>query len=86
MATTTKRRKNSVTKFLQDVIDDSKELVDDMIDRARTAEDHARNAIRDIADDEDSESPSSGELADLKKALAELTGKVEALAETKSAK
>jgi hypothetical protein len=34
MATATKRRKNSVTKFLQDIIDDSKELVDDLIDRA----------------------------------------------------
>jgi polyhydroxyalkanoate synthesis regulator phasin len=77
---TTKRRKNSVTKFLQDIIDDSKELVDDMIDRARDVEDHAHDAVRDIADDEDDDTPSSDELQELKSALADLTGKVDQLA------
>ena len=83
---TTKRRKNTVTKFLQDIIDDSKELVDDMIDRARDVEDHARDAVRDVVDDEDTETPSSDELAALKAALADLTGKVEKLAAVKSGK
>ena len=63
---TTKRRKNSITKFLQDVIDDSKELVDDMIDRASDVEENARDAVKDVVDDEDdSDSPSSDELAEL---------------------
>ena len=62
MATTTKRRKNSLTKFLQDMIDDSKELVDDMIDRARDVEDSAHDTVRDIVDDEESETPSGDEL------------------------
>ncbi|MHB8690044.1 MAG: hypothetical protein ACYDHH_02250 [Solirubrobacteraceae bacterium] len=81
MATVTKRRNNTVTKFLQDIIDDSKELVDDMIDRARTVEDHARDAVSDIVDDEDeTTTPSSDELAELKVALASLTKKVDKLA------
>jgi polyhydroxyalkanoate synthesis regulator phasin len=79
MATATKRRKNSVTKFLQDIIDDSKELVDDMIDRAADAEGNVKDAVRDAVDDE-SETPSGDELAELKAALADLTSKVEKLA------
>jgi polyhydroxyalkanoate synthesis regulator phasin len=85
MATATKRRKNTVTKFLQDIIDDSKELVDDMIDRARTVEDHARDAVSDIVDDEDeTTTPSSDELAELKAALTSLTKKVDKLAAVSS--
>jgi polyhydroxyalkanoate synthesis regulator phasin len=82
MATVTKRRKNSITKFLQDVIDDSKELVDDMIDRARDAEESVHDTVRDVVDEEgkDNTAPSGQELEDLKVALAELTGKVDKLA------
>jgi polyhydroxyalkanoate synthesis regulator phasin len=80
---TTKRRKNSVTKFLEDIIDDSKELVDDMIDRARDVEEHAKDTVRDVADDEDDDTPSSDELESLRAALADLTSKVEKLADTK---
>jgi polyhydroxyalkanoate synthesis regulator phasin len=81
MATVTKRRKNSVTKFLQDIIDDSKELVDDVLDRARDVEDSAHDAVRDIVDDEDNEETSSSEeLAELKVAIAQLTKKVDKLA------
>jgi polyhydroxyalkanoate synthesis regulator phasin len=84
---TTKRRKNSITKFLQDVIDDSKELVDDMIDRASDVEENARDAVKDVVDDDDdSETPSSDELAELKAALADLTSKVEKLATVQSSK
>jgi polyhydroxyalkanoate synthesis regulator phasin len=84
MATTTKRRKNSITKFLQDIIDDSKELVDDMIDRARDVEDSAHDTVRDIVDDEESETPSGDELKELKVALAALTKKVDKLATVSS--
>ena len=81
MATTTKRRKNSVTKFIQDVIDDSKELVDDLIDRAQDVEEHAHDAVRDIVDEDDDETtPSGEELAELKAAIAALTKKVDKLA------
>jgi hypothetical protein len=81
-----KRRKNSITKFLEDIIDDSKELVDDMIDRARDVEDHAKDAVKDVVDDDDNETPSSDELKDLQKALADLSSKVEKLAAVKSSK
>jgi hypothetical protein len=82
MATTTKRRKNTVTKFIQDIIDDSKELVDDLIDRASDVEGHAHDAVRDIVDEDDDETtaPSSDEVAQLKAALASLTKKVDKLA------
>jgi polyhydroxyalkanoate synthesis regulator phasin len=81
MATKTKRRKNSVTKFIQDIIDDSKELVDDLIDRAQDVEEHAHDAVRDIVDDEEeTTAPSGDEVAQLKAALASLTKKVDRLA------
>ena len=38
-------RSNTITKFLQDIVDDSKELVDDMIDRARDVEESAHDAV-----------------------------------------
>ena len=81
MATKTKRRKNTVTKFIQDILDDSKELVDDLIDRAQDVEEHAHDAVRDIVDDEEeTTAPSSDEVAQLKAALASLTKKVDKLA------
>jgi polyhydroxyalkanoate synthesis regulator phasin len=79
------RRRNSVTKFLQDIIDDSKELVDDMIDRAEDAEEHARDAVSDVVDDDD-DTPSKDELESLRAALADLTGKIDQLANAKTAK
>jgi polyhydroxyalkanoate synthesis regulator phasin len=80
---TTKRRKNSVTKFLQDIIDDSKELVDDMIERAEDVESHAHDAVRDVVDDDDNDTPSSDELTELRAALADLTNKIDKLASVK---
>jgi methyl-accepting chemotaxis protein len=79
----TKRRKNSVTKFLQDIIDDSKELVDDLIERAEDVEGSVHDTVRDAVDDDHDESPSADELAELKTALADLTSKVEKLASVK---
>jgi polyhydroxyalkanoate synthesis regulator phasin len=80
------RRKNTFTTFLSDIIDDSKDLVDDLIDRAKDVEEDTRKAARNVVDDEDDDSPSSSEVADLKKALAELTSKVDQLAKVKGAK
>jgi polyhydroxyalkanoate synthesis regulator phasin len=81
------KRKNTLTKFLEDIIDDSKDLVDDLIDRAKDVETNARDAVKDVVDDDDNGSvPSSSELADLKAALADLTAKVSQLAEVRSGK
>jgi hypothetical protein len=78
MATKT-RRKNSITKFVQDIVDDTKELADDVLDRVRDVEENAHDAVRDIVDDEE-ETTSADELKELKVAIANLTKKVEKLA------
>ena len=75
--TTTRRRKNTLTKFLEDIIDNSKDLVDDLIDRAKDVEDDVRKAASDVVDDEAS---SSDEIKGLHAALVELTAKVDQLA------
>lgn len=85
MATATKRRNNTITKFLQDIVDDSKELVDDLILRAEDASDSMRDAVTDIIDDED-EKTDSTDLGQLQAALAELTAKVDKLAKVSTAK
>ena len=71
------RRRSSVTRFLEDVIDDTKDLVDDVVDRAKDVERDTRKAVRKAVDGDDP-SPSD-EMDDLKKALDELTAKVERL-------
>jgi polyhydroxyalkanoate synthesis regulator phasin len=74
-------RKDTLTRFLQDIIDDSKDLVDDLIDRAKDAEENVRDAVVDVVEDDDEEEvPSSAELAALQAGLADLTAKVSALA------
>lgn len=83
MPTATKRRKNTVTKFVQDILDDTKELVDDVIDRARDAEDSVRDGIRDAVDcKDDDETPSETDVAGLQTAIAELSAKVDKLSKT----
>ncbi|MBD0023193.1 hypothetical protein GII33_15190 [Gordonia pseudamarae] len=78
------RRKNTFTTFLSDVIDDSKALVDDLIDRAQEFEEKTRDAATSALGDEDSSSPSADEVAGLKCALSELTEKVDRLAAVKA--
>jgi methyl-accepting chemotaxis protein len=80
---TTGRRKNSLTKFLEDIVDDTKDLVDDLIDRAKDVEENARDTVRDaVADDDDrDDGPSSEELAQLRDSLAALTAKVNELSQ-----
>jgi len=73
-------RKNTLTRFLEDIIDNSKDLVDDLIDRAKDVETNAKDAVVDIADDENSDSPSLSELNTLQASLADLTAKVGELA------
>jgi hypothetical protein len=74
-------RKNTLTRFLEDIIDNSKDLVDDLIDRAKDAEDNAKDAVIDVVDeDEGGDSPSPSELMALQASLADLTAKVSELA------
>ena len=74
-------RKNTLTRFLEDIIDDSKDLIDDLIDRAKDVEDNAKDAVVDVVDDdESSDGPSPTELSALQASLADLTAKVSELA------
>jgi polyhydroxyalkanoate synthesis regulator phasin len=74
------KRTNTLTRFLEDIVDDTKDLVDDMLDRAKDLETDVRDAVQDVTDD-DKVSASSTDVAGLHAALAELTAKVNQLAE-----
>ena len=78
------RRKNTLTTFLSDVIDDSKALVDDLIDRAQDLETKTRDAATSALSDESSDAPSADEVATLRLALVELTAKIDQLAAVKA--
>ena len=43
---TGKRRRNSITRLIEDVVDDAKDLVDDVVDRAKDVEHDGRKAVR----------------------------------------
>ena len=53
------RRKNTFTTFLSDVIDDSKALVDDLIDRAQEFEEKARDAATSALGEAGRKSPTA---------------------------
>jgi polyhydroxyalkanoate synthesis regulator phasin len=81
---TGKRRRNSITRLIEDVVDDAKDLVDDVVDRAKDVERDGRKAVRrtvsDNGDDGDDRSDHSArEMDDLKSALDDLTAKVNRL-------
>jgi Mg2+ and Co2+ transporter CorA len=42
-----KRRSNSISRLLEDIVDDTKDFVDDLTDRARDVEDDLRHAVTD---------------------------------------
>ena len=78
----TKRRRNSITRLIEDVVDDAKELVDDVVDRAKDAERDGRKAVRRVVRDngaDESRDTSAKEMDDLKSALDDLTAKVNRL-------
>ncbi len=77
------KRKNTLTRWIEDMVDDTKDFVDDVLDRAKDLETDARDAVKDVVDDDDSSngSGSSSQLAGLHAALADLTAKVNQLAE-----
>ena len=75
------KRKNTLTRFIEDIVDDTKDFVDDILDRAKDLETDARDAIKDGVDDDEKVSASSSEIASLHASLAALTAKVNQLAE-----
>ncbi len=76
------KRQNTVTRFIEDIVDDTKDFVDDILDRAKDLETDLRDAVKDVIDDDESTvSASSSDVAGLQAALAELTAKVNQLAE-----
>ena len=77
------KRKNTFTRFIEDIVDDTKDFVDDILDRAKDLETDMKDAVKDVVDDdEDDKVPTSvSEVAKLEAALAELTAKVNQLAE-----
>jgi hypothetical protein len=76
------KRKNTFTRFIEDIVDDTKDFVDDVLDRAKDLETDACDAIKDVVDDDESDvQVSSPGVAELELALAELTAKVNQLAE-----
>jgi len=81
---TSKRRRNSLTRLIEDVVDDAKDLVDDVVDRAKDVERDGRRAIRRAARDNgddrsDGSDRSTREIDELKSALDDLTAKVNRL-------
>lgn len=76
----TKRRRNSITRLIEDVVDDAKDLVDDVVDRAKDVEKDGRKAVRRaVKDDNGHRDQSAEEMDDLKSALDDLTAKVNRL-------
>jgi polyhydroxyalkanoate synthesis regulator phasin len=80
---TAKRRRNSITRLIEDVVDDAKDLVDDVVDRAKDVERDGRKAVRRAVKDDDRRNgngdASTQEMDDLKSALDDLTAKVNRL-------
>ncbi|HYH50857.1 MAG TPA: hypothetical protein VEG38_15030 [Acidimicrobiia bacterium] len=78
------KRKNTVTRFLEDIVDDTKDFVDDILDRAKDLEEDLKDTVTDAVDDDERKvkvTASGSDVAALHAALAELTVKVNQLAE-----
>ena len=45
------KRKNTFTRFISDIVDNTKDLADDLLDRAKTVETNAKDAVKDVVDD-----------------------------------
>jgi polyhydroxyalkanoate synthesis regulator phasin len=79
-----RRRSNSFSRFLEDIVDDTKVFVDDLIDRAKDIEEDTRDSMVDVVKDDDDENEdektySAEEVAALQKTLEDLRAKVEEL-------
>lgn len=77
-----RRRRSPVSRLLGNLSDDAKGFVDDLTATAREAESHARDAVRHTVDDGGGEADADRrEVEELSAALAELTKRVNRLAE-----
>ena len=45
------KRKNTFTRFISDIVDNTKDLTDDLLDRAKTVETNTKDAVKDVVDD-----------------------------------
>ena len=49
--TAVSKRKNTFTRFISDIVDNTKDLTDDLLDRAKTVETNTKDAVKDVVDD-----------------------------------
>jgi len=75
------KRKNTLTRFIEDIVDDTKDFVDDILDRAKDLETDVKDAVTDVVDDDEKDTVGASSLSALESALADLTAKVNQLAE-----
>ena len=71
------RRGTTTTRFLEDIADDAKGFVDDLLSRTRDLEGKGRDAVRDMHGDGDSHD--SADVAALRATLEDLSAKVDEL-------
>lgn len=45
------KRKNTFTRFISDIVDNTKDLTDDLLDRAKSVETNSKNAVTDAVGD-----------------------------------
>ena len=45
------KRKNTFTRFISDIVDNTKDLADDVLDRAKSVETNAKDAVKDVVED-----------------------------------
>jgi polyhydroxyalkanoate synthesis regulator phasin len=77
-------RKNTITRFLEDIVDDTKDFVDDLIDRAKDVEKHGRDAVTDAVGDDESGDVGRRDAKALRASLDDLKAKVDELASQSS--
>lgn len=84
--TTRSKRRTGIVRYLGNIVDETKDLVDDLLDRGRDLEHDLRDTARKAFDYEDDDEDDSvrRELAALRCALTSLTAKVDELAGRKS--
>ena len=74
-----RRRGNTFTRFLEDIVDDTKDFVDDLIDRAKDVEENTKDSVIDVVDDDEREERDASEAAALRKQLDDLRAKIDQL-------
>jgi len=74
-----RRRGNTFTRFLEDIVDDTKDFVDDLIDRAKDVEENTKDSVVDVVDEDEGDERDAQEAAALRRQLAELRAKIDEL-------